>query len=77
MCPSENSASVRAEAVGCPLSEVPLYCVGEMGSSILSVLRVREVSVSGGFLYSVIMEIFRDLCKCPFYCKCPQLGGVR
>ena len=51
MCPSENSASVRAGAQ-CPLSEVPLYCVSEMGSSVLSVLRVREVSVSGGFLYS-------------------------
>ena len=48
MCPSENSASVRAGAQ-CPLSEVPLYCVSEMGSSVLSVLRVREVSVSGGF----------------------------
>ena len=73
MCPSENSASVRAGAQ-CPLSEVPLYCVSEMGSSVLSVLRVREVSVSGGFF---VQLLFWDPRKRPFYRKCPQLGGVR
>ena len=76
MCPSENIASVRAGAE-CPLSEVPLYCVSEMGSSVLSVLRSREVSVSGGFFVQLLMEIFRDPRKRPFYRKCLQLGGVR
>ena len=35
----------------CPLSEVPLYCVSQTGSNLLSVLQVREVSVFRGFLY--------------------------
>ena len=56
---------------------VPLYCVSEMGSSVLSVLRSREVSVSGGFFVQLLMEIFRDPRKRPFYRKCLQLGGVR
>ena len=33
------------ELAECPLSEVPLYCVSQTGSNLLSVLRVREVSV--------------------------------
>ena len=69
---SENSASVRAGAE-CPLSEVPLYCVSETGRRLLSVLRVREVSVFGGFFVQLLM----DRRKCPSYRKCPSLGGVR
>ena len=73
---SENSASVRAGAE-CPLSEVPLYCVSETGGRLLSVLRVREVSVFGGFFVQLLMGIFPDRRKCPSYRKCPSLGGVR
>ena len=73
---SENSASVRAGAE-CPLSEVPLYCVSETGRRLLSVLRVREVSVFGGFFVQLLMGIFPDRRKCASYRKCPSLGGVR
>ena len=73
---SENSASVRAGAV-CPLSEVPLYCVSETGRRLLSVLRVREVSVFGVIFVQLLIEIFPDRRKCPSYRKCPSLGGVR
>ena len=35
------------------------------------------MSVSGGFFVQLLMEIFRDPRKRPFYRKCLQLGGVR
>ena len=65
------------ELAGCPLSEVLMYCVSQTGSNLLSVLRVREVSVFGGFFVQPLTGIVRDLRKCPFYRKCPPLGGVR
>ena len=53
----------------CPLSEVPFYCVSQTGSNLLSVF--------GGFFVQTLTGIVRDLRKCPFYRKCPPLGGVR
>ena len=47
------------------------------GLILPSVLRVREVSVFGSFFVQTWTEIVRDLRKCPFYRKCPLLGGVR
>ena len=47
-----------------------------MGSILLSVLRVREVSFLEFFVLR-LTDIVRDLRKCPFYRKCPPLGGVR
>ena len=48
-----------------------------MGSILLSVLRVREVSIFEVCFVQRLMDIVRDLRKCPFYRKCPPLGGVR
>ena len=53
-----------------------VYCVSETGSNLLSVLRVREVSVFRGFFVQTLTGIIWDLHKCPFYRKCPPLGGV-
>ena len=51
MCPSENSASVRAGAE-CPLSEVPLYCVSEMGVVYCPFYGVGRCPFPEVFLYS-------------------------
>ena len=74
-CPRKRPHALKLAE--CPLSEVPLYCVSQTGSNFLSVLRVREVSIFGGFFVQTLTGIVRDLRKCPFYRKCPPLGGVR
>ena len=40
----------------CPLLEVLLYCIGQTGSNLFSVLRVREVSVFGGLFVQRLTE---------------------
>ena len=54
-----------------------VLCRGQTVSILLSVLRVKEVSVFGSFFVQRLTDIVRDLRKCPFYCKCPPLGGFR
>ena len=71
---SEKIAQVSAMSV---IRGSFVLCRGQTGSILLSVLRVREVSVFGGFFVQRLPDIVRDLRKCPFYRKCPPLGGVR